>query len=67
LVEGAALRLPIFLSPLLSQSPVPYDFVSPCHPLRSKTVRDQHEAKQVTARIDEAKVEKLLAEHHPLG
>ncbi len=32
----------------------------------SKTVRDLHEAKQVTARIDEAKVEKLLAEHHPL-
>ncbi len=32
----------------------------------AKTVRDLHEAKQVTARIDEAKVEKLLAEHHPL-
>jgi hypothetical protein len=32
----------------------------------AKTVRDQHEARQVTARIDEAKVEKLLAEHHPL-
>ncbi|MBD1875275.1 hypothetical protein H6F75_17475 [Nodosilinea sp. FACHB-131] len=32
----------------------------------SKTVRDLHEARQVTARIDEAKVEKLLAEHHPL-
>ncbi|MFQ4135972.1 YiaA/YiaB family inner membrane protein [Nodosilinea sp. PGN35] len=32
----------------------------------SKTVRDLHEAKQVTARIDEAKVEKLLADHHPL-
>jgi hypothetical protein len=32
----------------------------------SKTLRDLHEAKQVTARIDEAKVEKLLAEHHPL-
>jgi hypothetical protein len=32
----------------------------------AKTVRDLHEGKQVTARIDEAKVEKLLAEHHPL-
>lgn len=32
----------------------------------AKTVRDQHESNQVTARIDEAKVEKLLAEHHPL-
>ncbi len=32
----------------------------------SKTLRDQHEAKQMTARIDEAKVEKLLADHHPL-
>jgi len=32
----------------------------------SKTLRDIHEAKQITARIDEAKVEKLLADHHPL-
>ncbi|NJL49653.1 MAG: hypothetical protein HC929_22235 [Leptolyngbyaceae cyanobacterium SM2_5_2] len=32
----------------------------------SKTLRDIHEAKQLTARIDEAKVEKLLADHHPL-
>lgn len=32
----------------------------------AKTTRDIHEAKQITARIDEARVEKLLAEHHPL-
>jgi hypothetical protein len=32
----------------------------------SKTTRDIYEAKQITARIDEAKVEKLLADHHPL-
>jgi hypothetical protein len=32
----------------------------------SKTIRDEHEAKKLTARLDEAKVEKLLAEHHPL-
>ncbi len=31
----------------------------------SKTVRDQHEARQVVARVDEAKLEKLLAEHDP--
>lgn len=32
----------------------------------AKTVRDNHEAARITARIDEAKVEKLLSEHHPL-
>lgn len=32
----------------------------------SKTARDQHEAKRLTARVDEARVEKLLADHHPL-
>ncbi|NJN48691.1 MAG: hypothetical protein HC805_01395 [Alkalinema sp. RL_2_19] len=32
----------------------------------SKTVRDQHEADRLVARVDEARVEKLLNEHHPL-
>ena len=32
----------------------------------AKTLRDNHEASKITARIDEAKVEKLLSEHHPL-
>jgi hypothetical protein len=32
----------------------------------SKTIRDNHEAAKINARIDEAKVEKLLSEHHPL-
>ena len=32
----------------------------------SKTARDIHESKQLTARVDEARVEKLLSEHHPL-
>ena len=32
----------------------------------AKTIRDNHEASRITARIDEAKVEKLLSEHHPL-
>jgi len=32
----------------------------------AKTVRDNHEAERLTARIDEARVEKILAEHHPL-
>jgi hypothetical protein len=32
----------------------------------AKTVRDEHEAKRFAARIDEARVEKLLVEHHPL-
>lgn len=32
----------------------------------AKTTRDMHEAKRITSRIDEARVEKLLTEHHPL-
>jgi hypothetical protein len=32
----------------------------------AKTTRDIHEAKRITARVDEARVEKLLSEHHPL-
>ena len=32
----------------------------------AKTTRDLHEAKKFTTRIDEARVEKLIAEHHPL-
>ncbi|MBD2258470.1 YiaA/YiaB family inner membrane protein [Pseudanabaena sp. FACHB-2040] len=32
----------------------------------AKTTRDLHEEKHLTARIDEAKVERLLADHHPL-
>lgn len=32
----------------------------------AKTIRDNHEASRITARIDEAKVEKLLSEHHPI-
>jgi hypothetical protein len=32
----------------------------------AKTSRDLHEAKKITARIDEAQVEKLLSQHHPL-
>jgi hypothetical protein len=31
----------------------------------AKTVRDQHESRQTVARIDEAKLEKLLTEHDP--
>jgi hypothetical protein len=31
----------------------------------SKTMRDQHEARQIVARVDEAKLEKLLAERDP--
>jgi hypothetical protein len=31
----------------------------------SKTVRDQHEARHVVARVDEAKLERFLAEHDP--
>ena len=31
----------------------------------SKTLRDQHEASQVVARVDEARLERLLAEHDP--
>lgn len=32
----------------------------------AKTTRDLHEERKFNARIDEARVEKLLAEHHPL-
>ncbi|MDX1976034.1 MAG: YiaA/YiaB family inner membrane protein [Pseudanabaenaceae cyanobacterium bins.68] len=32
----------------------------------AKTLRDREEVSRVTARIDEARVEKILAEHHPL-
>jgi hypothetical protein len=32
----------------------------------AKTTRDIHEERKLNARIDEARVEKLLAEHHPL-
>ena len=32
----------------------------------AKTVRDRHEAEKITARIDEAQVEKLLSQNHPL-
>jgi hypothetical protein len=32
----------------------------------SKTTRDIHESKKITSRIDEAKVERILSEHHPL-
>jgi hypothetical protein len=33
----------------------------------AKTIRDNQEASRLTARIDEARVEKILAEHHPLS
>jgi hypothetical protein len=33
----------------------------------SKTTRDQYESKRLTARVDEARVEKLLAEHNPMN
>lgn len=32
----------------------------------SKTTRDNHEAKKLIAKVDEARVEKLLSEHHSL-
>ena len=32
----------------------------------SKTTRDIHESEKLTAMVDEARVEKLLSEHHPL-
>lgn len=32
----------------------------------SKTIRDNHEAQKMTARIEEAKVEKLLSENYPI-
>jgi hypothetical protein len=31
----------------------------------SKTIRDVHESKQLISRVDEAKLEKLLAEYDP--
>jgi hypothetical protein len=31
----------------------------------SKTVRDIHESQQIVSRVDEAKLEKILAEHDP--
>ena len=31
----------------------------------AKTVRDQHESSRVVARVDEARFERLLAEHDP--
>lgn len=31
----------------------------------SKTVRDQHEARQVVARVDEAKLQRLLSDQDP--
>lgn len=33
----------------------------------AKTTRDLHEERRLNARIDEARVEKLLAEHHPVS
>ncbi len=33
----------------------------------AKTTRDIHEERKLYARIDEARFEKLLAEHHPLS
>ncbi|MEV6772857.1 YiaA/YiaB family inner membrane protein [Nocardia sp. NPDC051030] len=38
--------------------------VSSCFTL-AKVVRDQHEASKVHSRIDEARLEKLIAEHDP--
>jgi hypothetical protein len=32
----------------------------------AKTTRDNHEARRLTARVDEARVEKLLQDNHPL-
>ncbi|MEO0455812.1 MAG: YiaA/YiaB family inner membrane protein [Cyanobacteria bacterium P01_A01_bin.114] len=32
----------------------------------SKTTRDQHESRKIIAKVDEARVERLLADHHPL-
>jgi hypothetical protein len=32
----------------------------------AKTTRDLHESQKLTSRIDEARVEKILSEHHPL-
>jgi hypothetical protein len=33
----------------------------------SKTIRDIDDNKRFTARVDEARVEKLLSDHHPLN
>ncbi|WP_067704618.1 YiaA/YiaB family inner membrane protein [Nocardia jejuensis] len=38
--------------------------VSSCFTL-AKVIRDQHETAKVTSRIDEARMEKLMAEHDP--
>jgi hypothetical protein len=32
----------------------------------AKTIRDREEVNHLTSRIDEARVEKILSEHHPL-
>ncbi len=32
----------------------------------AKTTRDLHEARKITTRIDDAHVEKLISQHHPL-
>ncbi|MBK6688752.1 MAG: hypothetical protein IPG45_30040 [Deltaproteobacteria bacterium] len=32
----------------------------------SKTLRDEHEAKRITSRVDDAKLQKILANHDPL-
>lgn len=32
----------------------------------AKTTRDLHESRRITARVDEAQVEKLLSQNHPL-
>ncbi len=32
----------------------------------AKTIRDKEEVGRLTARIDEARVEKILSDHHPL-
>ena len=33
----------------------------------SKTVRDEHEAKRLAARLDDVKLQKILADHNPLA
>ncbi|AKS31277.1 YiaA/YiaB family inner membrane protein [Mycolicibacterium goodii] len=33
----------------------------------AKVIRDQHEAATIRVRLDEARMEKLLAEHDPFG
>ena len=32
----------------------------------SKTTRDMHESKSLIAKVEEARVEKILSDHHPL-